>query len=243
MPKDFDEKLIDEMMRNKIIRIEIIKNNVQFERAQRGFFRKGNKKETIGPYGCDIYSIQGLTVEEKTRKEHLSAEELSQNNTLADELNAGEPELIEKSVGDKPRKFSLAPPPATDITFEKYLNSTSIPLLGREHKASSKSKSFKAEVAMTESFPLSLETLLSILEVVAPVGQIGKLRKVLKLKLPPGFPVKIDVPIVPSIGASVTFQDFRFSNTLTDSDFDIPLFYTEAFNISNTFQNMLEEMF
>ncbi|XP_065572434.1 ankyrin repeat domain-containing protein 13C-like [Artemia franciscana] len=221
------EDTVDELMRADIACAQMSTKNMQFERAQRGFFWKEDKKETIGSYECDIYSIQGLTLEIKRRQEHLSAEELNRNNALIDGLNTGEPELIEESVGDEPRKCSLAPPPTTDLTFEKYLNSTSMPVLGRKHKASSSSKSFKPTVAMAESFPLSLETLLSILEAVAPVRHTEKLRKIVKLKLPPGFPVKIDVPIWPTVTARVTFQDFKFSNTLSCSDFDIPRFYTK----------------
>lgn len=45
--------------------------------------------------------------------------------------------------------------------------------------------------------------LLDVLEVVAPVKHISKLREFVEMKLPPGFPVKVDIPILPTITARV----------------------------------------
>ena len=32
------------------------------------------------------------------------------------------------------------------------------------------------------------------------------------MKLPPGFPVKVDIPVLPTVSARVTFHDFRWKN-------------------------------
>ena len=45
--------------------------------------------------------------------------------------------------------------------------------------------------------------LLDVLEVVAPVKHISKLRDFIEMKLPPGFPVKVDIPILPTITTRV----------------------------------------
>ena len=48
------------------------------------------------------------------------------------------------------------------------------------------------------------------------------------MKLPPGFPVKLDIPVLPTVSARVTFQDFGWRNgasgggTLDDSLFAVP---------------------
>ena len=39
-----------------------------------------------------------------------------------------------------------------------------------------------------------------------------KLRDFVEMKLPPGFPVKIDLPIFPTISARITFHDFKWKN-------------------------------
>lgn len=52
--------------------------------------------------------------------------------------------------------------------------------------------------------------LLDVLEVVAPVKHIGKLRDFIEMKLPPGFPVKVDIPILPTITARVIQDAYLF---------------------------------
>jgi len=43
----------------------------------------------------------------------------------------------------------------------------------------------------SEDFPMTVEMLLNILEVVTPFKHLKKLREFVTMKLPPGFPVKI----------------------------------------------------
>lgn len=52
----------------------------------------------------------------------------------------------------------------------------------------------------SSDFPLSVEMLLSVLEVIAPFKHFTKLRKFVQMKLPPGFPVKL--------GKYQYFEDF-----------------------------------
>ena len=53
--------------------------------------------------------------------------------------------------------------------------------------AKASSKQFKATVAMSEDFPMKVEMLLAVLEVIAPqFKHFNKLRDFVKLKLPPG---------------------------------------------------------
>lgn len=68
--------------------------------------------------------------------------------------------------------------------------------------------------------------LVSVLEVLAPRSALTKLREFLTLKLPEGFPVKIDIPILPTVSAKITCQKFEFM----DPDpklFEIPANYVE----------------
>lgn len=46
-------------------------------------------------------------------------------------------------------------------------------------------------------------------------------------KLPPGFPVKIEIPVFPTVTAKVTFQQFKWDDTLSDDLFIIPTDYKE----------------
>lgn len=80
---------------------------------------------------------------------------------------------------------------------------------------------------MSEEFPLTVEMLLNVLEVIAPFKHFAKLREFVQMKLPPGFPVKIDIPILPTVSAKITFQEFAFRDDIPDSHFEVPLGYAE----------------
>lgn len=69
--------------------------------------------------------------------------------------------------------------------------------------------------------------LLNVLEVVATFKHFAKLREFVKLKLPSGFPVKIDIPILPTVSAKITFQQFEFRDNIPLSLFEIPNDYVE----------------
>ena len=69
------------------------------------------------------------------------------------------------------RKSSLTPPSEPDSSWQDYINSSpgEPPCLGREHLCKESRKTFKATVAMSEEFPLTVEMLLSVLEVTIKV--------------------------------------------------------------------------
>lgn len=80
---------------------------------------------------------------------------------------------------------------------------------------------------MSKDFPLSVEMLLNILEVIAPFKHINKLREFVNLKLPPGFPVKVEIPVLHTVTAKITFQKFEFRDNISPSLFEIPKNYVE----------------
>ena len=50
------------------------------------------------------------------------------------------------------------------------------------------------------------------------------------MKLLPGFPVKVDIPVLPTVSSHVTFYDIEWRNevnVLQDSSFNIPEPYVE----------------
>ena len=71
------------------------------------------------------------------------------------------------SGSESTRKHSLSPPIEPQISWQTYINSPpgEPPCLGREHICKESRKTFKATVAMSEDFPLTVEMLLSVLEV------------------------------------------------------------------------------
>jgi hypothetical protein len=101
--------------------------------------------------------------------------------------------------------------------------------LGRPIQLQEDTKKYSASVHMTQTFPLSIDTVSSILEIIAPHQQhIAKLHKFIKNKLPDGFPIQIELPILPTVKAVVTFVDYTADSTLSPTEFNIPKHYVEA---------------
>jgi len=127
------------------------------------------------------------------------------------------------------RRASLNPPPESNITWDEYVVAPpgQCPLLGRNLVYKESSKSFKATVAMSPDFPLTVDMLLNVLEVITPFKHLSKLRQFVLMKLPPGFPVKIDIPILPTVTAKITFQEFAFRNDIDPELFQVPSDYFE----------------
>lgn len=96
------------------------------------------------------------------------------------------------------RRRSLSPPVKAPISWDTYVNCEpgNHPVLGRPLVCKSSNKSFKATLAMSADFPMTLESLLSVLEIIQPFKQFKKLKEFIQMKLPPGFPVKIGMKIM-----------------------------------------------
>ncbi|TKY72166.1 Ankyrin repeat domain-containing protein 13C [Spatholobus suberectus] len=88
------------------------------------------------------------------------------------------------------RSTAVAPPPPTKE--KEYL------------------RSLRPAVWLTEQFPLKTEELLPLLDILASkVKAVRRLRELLTTKFPPGsFPVKVAIPVVPTVRVVVTFTKF-----------------------------------
>ncbi|XP_073777911.1 ankyrin repeat domain-containing protein 13D isoform X3 [Danio rerio] len=100
----------------------------------------------------------------------------------------------------------------TAITAEEYfdaefnLNGRDI---GRPIELTSKVQKFKATLWLSEAHPLSLaEQVTPIIDLMAiSNAHFAKLRDFITLRLPPGFPVKIEIPLFHVLNARVTFSN------------------------------------
>lgn len=232
------EDEVDILMSNDIMAAQMSTKGIHFSRAQSGWIFREDRRETVaGQYDCDLYSINGLQLESRKRREHLSKDDLQKNKALMESLikggHGGQIAAPPPSGGgpeEAPyRRDSLSPPPNTSCTWEEYMAAEpgKHPQLGRSIVYKESAKSFKATLAMSKEFPLTVQTLLDVLEVVAPFKHFAKLREFITMKLPPGFPVKIDIPILPTITATVTFQKFEFRESFPESMFEIPAHFLE----------------
>uniref|UniRef100_X1YYW8 Ankyrin repeat domain-containing protein n=1 Tax=Capitella teleta TaxID=283909 RepID=X1YYW8_CAPTE len=219
------EDEVDILMSSDIVAAQMPTKLITFSRARCGWLFKGDKTEMIGEFKADFYSIHGLTLESRKRREHLSLEDLQKNKALLENLTKGN--LMD--CGEVQRRQSLPPPAPPDESWEDYLASTpgKPPLFGREQMRKSSSKTFRASIAMSDDFPMSVKDLLDVCEVIAPFKQFNKLREFMQSKLPQGFPVKLEIPVFPTVTAKVTFQQFHWDNNIPKHKFVIPQNYDE----------------
>ncbi|KAM1456149.1 hypothetical protein ACFX10_005286 [Malus domestica] len=71
-------------------------------------------------------------------------------------------------------------------------------------------RSLRPCVWLTEQFPLKTEELLPLLDILAnKVKAVRRMRELLTTKFPPGtFPVKVAIPVVPTVRVVITFTKF-----------------------------------
>lgn len=107
-------------------------------------------------------------------------------------------------------------------------------LLFENEGISEKLKSYKGTVWISEEFPRTTAELLPIFEIIAPTQKhFQKLNSFISMKMPSsGFPVKIDIPVYPTVSGTATFQ--RHSATQVDPAlFEIPPYPLKTYPNNN----------
>lgn len=93
-------------------------------------------------------------------------------------------------------------------------------------------KDFEAKVVMTESFPFQLRDFLPVIKFISTTGEhVKNLEEFFQMKLPPGFPVKFELPMMFTIRVAYTFQRITLHPQLESSLFEIPSDYHEVFTL------------
>ncbi|XKL64110.1 hypothetical protein PGB90_004196 [Kerria lacca] len=223
------EDEVDNLMGNDIMSAQMSTKSITFTRAQSGWIFKEDKHEMVGSFNSDYYIVNGMVLESRKRREHLSEEDLQKNKAVIETLTRGQSQVVNGNGEQPVRRQSLPPPPTSTVTWDKYISSEpgKYQNIGRPMVLKESSRSYKATIAMSSDFPLSVDMLLSVLEVIAPFKHFTKLRKFVQMKLPPGFPVKLDIPILPTVSAKITFQEFKFLEKIPKHLFEIPTDYRE----------------
>ncbi|CAN7120535.1 hypothetical protein BRARA_K01252 [Brassica rapa] len=111
---------------------------------------------------------------------------------------------------------SAAPPPRRSVTqFQPPRRSVAVPSTvnpppSPQIKEKEFVKSLHPSVWLTEQFPLKTEELLPLLDILAnKVKAVARMRELLTTKFPPGtFPVKLSIPVVPTVKVVITFTKF-----------------------------------
>uniref|UniRef100_A0A0E0LL74 Ankyrin repeat domain-containing protein n=1 Tax=Oryza punctata TaxID=4537 RepID=A0A0E0LL74_ORYPU len=93
-----------------------------------------------------------------------------------------------------------------DGVFGRHASATG----GAKWKEEETVKTLRPTVWLTEDFPLTVDEFLPLLDILASrVRAVRRLRELLTTKFPPGtFPVKVAIPVVPTVRVVITFTKF-----------------------------------
>lgn len=253
------EDRVDECMAIDIIDLELRSSDIQLTRSTSGWFWKADETDKIGLFDADIYNFDNIHLVMRKRREHLREEDIKRNKMgykaaisifkfgkkpTFEDLNEDEKNTTDVYESDRPKdgdsavevehRESLPAPPPTNVTWEEYLNSEpgNFPVLGRKHKCKTSTTAFKASVAMSKQFPIDKSEFLDLLSIV-PMRLFKNLKEFIEMRLPEGFPVRLDIPVFPPFLTSrITFEDFKFiEEPIDESLFNIPDDYKEDPNL------------
>lgn len=240
---------VDDLMSNDIIEIELKSKDIQLTRSSNGWIWKSDKSEKIGNYNAALYNFNNIFLVTKKRREHLSADDIKRNKAAfrgamdllkfgkncdkddKHQASAEEEEENDSNHSSRPERTreSLERPPPPDATWSDYILSEpgKHPRLAREHKVKIVENAFKASVAISQDFPMSKSDLFELLSII-PLKHFKKMQEFIELKLPDGFPVRLDIPLLPFLSARITFSEFAFiDGPVDESLFSIPSDYVE----------------
>ncbi|VDM56559.1 unnamed protein product [Angiostrongylus costaricensis] len=224
---EVDEE-VDVLMSSDIVSAQMSTKTITFRQAFSGWVFKHAREEQIGDYNVNFYLVDGMKLVSRKRREHLSVDDIKKNKSFMQSLASG------AAVGDEDFKSlqhrkSLPPPGRMPTTWEEYMGAApgAAPPLGRAQILKQNEKQLTALIGMSEDFPMDIDVLLNILEIVAPFKHLNKLRRFCEARLPPGFPVRIEIPLLPTISAKITFQKLQFGLNISDKVFFVPASYRE----------------
>ncbi|KAI4298702.1 hypothetical protein L6164_032229 [Bauhinia variegata] len=193
-------------------------------------WRRQEKTETVGEWKAKVYEVNNVIFSFRSRKvaggesdvagsEQVLPLELDEDDDgfLVAEMPMPMPDkrrhssfvredrewvpMGRKSV-DLPSMAAPAPP--------RRSAAAAVSIAAPQTKEKEYVKSLRPSVWLTEQFPLKTEELLPLLDILAnKVKAVRRLRELLTTKFPPGtFPVKVAIPVVPTVRVVITFTKF-----------------------------------
>lgn len=204
LPEDeLEEELREQAnsyLMTELVDADVTTSKVTFPPAQSGWYGfRSDRVDEISGRQCRAYAVADLELVSEKRTEHLSQEDLAWLKRFSRDARQGRIPPDFKF----PERASLPPPerepPLTFDEYERADPANGIPHLGRPMRLTSKRRPLKATVWMCDSdeWPIRTDILLRLVTVLTPAGKhIGKLERFLKTRMPQGFPLKLDVPVL-----------------------------------------------
>lgn len=214
------EQEVAKRLTTPIVNTYLDTKDIAFERNKSGIWGwRSDKTEMVNGFEAKVFSVNNVNVVIRTRTEHLTDEEKarikSERNILESLLGTVEQHI--SAQGDLTLEYATANNP-TAITPEEYFD-PDFDLenrdIGRPIELSIRTQKFKGTLWMSEEHPLSLvEQVTPIIDLMARTSShFARLRDFVTLKFPPGFPVKIEIPLFHVLNARITFGNVNKCST------------------------------
>ncbi|XP_071369741.1 ankyrin repeat domain-containing protein 13A isoform X2 [Centroberyx affinis] len=214
------EQEVAKRLTTPIVNTYLDTKDIAFERNKSGIWGwRTDKTEVVNGFEAKVFSVNNVNVVIRTRTEHLTDEEKarikSERNVLESLLGTVEQHI--SAQGDLTLEYATATNP-TAITPEEYFD-PDFDLgnrdIGRPIELSIRTQKFKGTLWMSEEHPLSLvEQVTPIIDLMARTSShFARLRDFVTLKFPPGFPVKIEIPLFHVLNARITFGNVNKCST------------------------------
>ncbi|KAM4742074.1 ankyrin repeat domain-containing protein 13B isoform 1-T1 [Anableps anableps] len=215
-----------------VVTTQLDTRNIAFERNKTGILGwRSEKTETVNGYEAKVYAASNVELITRTRTDHLTDQNKNKTKAggrtpLQNFLGIAEQHMGSNNAGNKHQEqkahealvTQMPSPVVTNpaaLTAEEYFNPSSTqPTLrdiGHPCQLTTKTQRFKAKLWLCESHPLSLaEQVVPIIDLMAISNALfAKLRDFITLRLPPGFPVKIEIPLYHILNARITFSNLN----------------------------------
>ncbi|XP_044785988.2 ankyrin repeat domain-containing protein 13A isoform X2 [Bubalus bubalis] len=215
---------VERRLTSPVINTSLDTKNIAFERTKSGFWGwRTDKAEVVNGYEAKVYTVNNVSVITKIRTEHLTEEEKKRYKADRNPLESllGTVEHQFGAQGDLTTECATAHNP-TAITPDEYFNEE-FDLkdrdIGRPKELTIRTQKFKATLWMCEEFPLSLvEQVVPIIDLMARTSaHFARLRDFIKLEFPPGFPIKIEIPLFHVLNARITFGNVNGCSTAEET--------------------------
>uniref|UniRef100_A0AAY4BDK7 Ankyrin repeat domain-containing protein n=1 Tax=Denticeps clupeoides TaxID=299321 RepID=A0AAY4BDK7_9TELE len=214
------EQEVAKRLTTPIVNTYLDTRDIAFERLKSGVWGwRSDRTEEVNGFEAKVFSVNNVNVVIRTRTEHLTDEEKArikgQRNILESLLGTVEQHI--SAQGDLTLEYATANNP-TAITPEEYFNpdfNLQDRDIGRPIELTIRTQKFKGTLWMSEEHPLSLvEQVTPIIQLMARTSShFARLHDFLTLRFPPGFPVKIEIPLFHVLYARITFGSVNKCST------------------------------
>ncbi|KAK6932297.1 Ankyrin repeat domain-containing protein 13, partial [Dillenia turbinata] len=188
-------------------------------------WRRQEKTEMIGEWKAKVYEVHNVLFSSGSRKvvadndfagnEQVLPLELDEDSEegflVAEYPNFNIPERRRhSSFVREEREFVPVSRKSVDFAAERRRTAAVTTMSTPQTKEKEYVRSLRPSVWLTEQFPLKTEELLPLLDILAnKVKAVRRMRELLTTKFPPGtFPVKVAIPVVPTVRVVITFTKF-----------------------------------